>query len=205
MFNHWKSDTAFDLAKAPADNAYTPAGTRVHASSPEATPVSARTNPQEPSVINAWLTIRGDLEGDGEMLVKGRVHGNVRCKMLIIDTGALVEGGITAEDVIVRGAARGTIRTKRIRLEKTAAVDCEIHHDSFAAEEGARIKGTMHTNDDSTSALPAHAPKVSLKPSAQPEKAAICAPSNETPEAKVSSSLYQMLDVARSGNRSATG
>lgn len=95
------------------------------------------------SIINEWLTMRGDLESEQDILVKGRVHGNIQCKLLIIDADAFVEGGITAEEVIVRGKTKGTIKAKRVRLEKTAHVDSEISHESFSAEEGARITGAL--------------------------------------------------------------
>jgi cytoskeletal protein CcmA (bactofilin family) len=67
----------------------------------------------------------------------------VQCKLLIIDTDAFVEGGIVADEVVVRGKTKGTIKAKRVKLEKTAHVDSEISHESFSAEEGARITGAL--------------------------------------------------------------
>lgn len=157
------------------------------------------------SVINEWLKMKGDLEGDGDILVKGTVHGNIRCKMLIVDLGAHVEGGIEADDVVIRGTARGVIRTKRIRLEKSALVDAEIYHESFSAEEGARVKGMMHTQEAASSATSySPRPSAAVQPKEQEPKglaAALKAAANgkpsSSPEAKVSSALYDMLDVAR--------
>lgn len=96
------------------------------------------------SIINEFLVMKGDLESEADILVKGKVHGNIKCKMLIIDAGALVEGGVEADEVVVRGAAKGVLRAKRVRFEKTADVDSEIYHQSFAAEEGAKIRGALH-------------------------------------------------------------
>ena len=133
------------------------------------------------SIINEWLTMKGDLESEGDILVKGRVHGNIRCKMLIVDPGAVIEGGIVADEVMIRGTTRGTVRAKRVRLEKTANVDSEIFHDVFSAEEGARIKGALRANDES-------AERTAQK---------IIQNTIESPEKKVSSALFQMLDGAR--------
>lgn len=210
MFSTWKTEpAAFDLSPIP--QAEPTAGTRptVIASSAASglKPAAAAAASEAFSVINEWLNMRGDLEGDGGILVKGKVHGNIRCKMLIVDTGALVEGGIEADDVVIRGEARGMIRTQRIRLEKTAMVDCEIYHDSFCAEEGARVKGMMHANDGaaaSAAASPARKPlqnSASASPAGSAPSAAPKTPQAQSPEAKVSSALYQMLDVARSGAR----
>lgn len=192
---------------------------------PQAQPASAAITPVRPvtagtvmsgagketfSVINEWLKMKGDLEGDGDILVKGTVHGNIRCKMLIVDASAQVDGGIEADDVVIRGIVRGVIRTKRIRLEKSALVDAEIYHESFSAEEGARVKGMMHTQEPA-STIASSSVTYSPKPSAaaQPKdhepkglaaalKAAATSKAPATPEAKVSSALYDMLDVARS-------
>jgi cytoskeletal protein CcmA (bactofilin family) len=92
--------------------------------------------------------MKGDLESDGDIHVKGRVVGNIRCKLLIIEVDALVEGGVNAEEVVVRGHAKGTVRADRVRLEKTAEVDREIFQRTFSAEEGARIKGSLRSIDE---------------------------------------------------------
>lgn len=212
MFSTWKTDTtSFDTAS------------REHASRPiQSEPVSSPTQIHPAtsgtvmaahgkdgfSVINEWLKMRGDLEGEGDILVKGEVYGNIRCKMLIVDHGALVEGGIEADDVVVRGSARGIIRTKRIRLEKTAMVDCEIYHQSFSAEEGARVKGMMHAYEGAApaSAHPAPAPVVrEAEPRALGAALKAAAVSHGkpagTPEARVSSALYDMLDAPRASMR----
>ncbi len=92
--------------------------------------------------------MKGELESEGDILVKGRIIGNVRCKLLIIEVDALVEGGVEAEEVVVRGNTKGTLQADRVRLEKTANVDSEIYHRSFSAEEGARIKGSLRSKDE---------------------------------------------------------
>lgn len=204
MFSTWKTDTtSFDPAPRSQPQPEPSATTPIRPAT--AGTVMAGHGKDTFSVINEWLKMKGDLEGEGDILVKGTVQGNIRCKMLIVDTGALVEGGIEADDVIIRGTARGTIRTKRIRLEKTALVDAEIYHESFSAEEGARVKGMMHTHEASSAT--SYAPKPSTPAHVKPDEAkglgaALKAAASHhkasvSPEAKVSSALYDMLDVAR--------
>jgi cytoskeletal protein CcmA (bactofilin family) len=60
----------------------------------------------------------------------------------------LVEGGINAEDVVIRGRTKGVIDANRVKLEKSANVDSEICHSTFSAEEGARIKGSLKLRDE---------------------------------------------------------
>jgi len=117
------------------------------------------------SILNEWLTMRGDLESTGDILVKGKIHGNIQCKLLIVDTQAQVEGGIEAEEVVVRGATRGTIRAKSVRVEKTGNVDSEMYQESFSSEEGARIRGVLRNYDELDSHD--HLPKIKLGETSQ--------------------------------------
>jgi len=103
---------------------------------------------QSKSVIDEWLTMRGDLESEGDILVKGKVIGNVQCKMLILDEDAVVEGGIIADEVVIRGTTKGgTVQAKRVLLQSTARVLSEIVHEKFSAEEGAYIEGALRRLD----------------------------------------------------------
>lgn len=99
---------------------------------------------QNYSIINEWLTMRGDLESSGDILIKGKVLGNIRCKMLIIDKDAHVEGRIDTEEVVIRGATRGLIHSNIVRIENTARVNSEIYHVTFSTEEGARVRGSLY-------------------------------------------------------------
>jgi cytoskeletal protein CcmA (bactofilin family) len=110
--------------------------------------VSTRSREANYSIINEWLKMKGDLESEGDILIKGKVHGNIKCNLLIIDVDAMVEGGITADEVVIRGQTKGVINATKVRLEKTALVDSEICHNVFSAEEGARIRGALHFNEN---------------------------------------------------------
>jgi cytoskeletal protein CcmA (bactofilin family) len=131
------------------------------------------------SIINEWLTMRGDLESEGDLLVKGKVHGNIICKLLVVDIGAVIKGTIKAHEVVIRGATRGLIQAHRVRIEKTARVESEIYQDTIAIEEGARFKGALAALEEYVSGN---------VPGAIPEPI----------ERAVTASLYQLLDQARS-------
>lgn len=121
--------------------------------SPSSSPFSISTaaaDSRDPvhSIVDKHLTMRGDLESDGDIMVRGKVLGNIKCKLLIVDAEAQVDGGIEADEVVIRGKAKGKVQAERVRLEKTAVIDCEIAHRSFSAEEGARIKGSLRFLED---------------------------------------------------------
>ena len=148
MFNNKKTDADASLATLSDNTNNETVDRRISEISIDMTKPSSSAGPNSNSIIDEWLTMRGDLESEGDILVKGRIYGNVTCKLLIIDEKASVEGGVVAEEAVVRGATTGTIRANRVRLEGTARVDSEIFHRSFSVEEGARIEGALHYQND---------------------------------------------------------
>ena len=114
------------------------------------TPAYGSQKDDEHSIVGGRLTMRGDLESDGDILIRGKVIGNIKCNMLIVDVGASIEGGIDVAEVVVRGSTKGTIVANRVRLEKTAVVERDIEHTTFSAEEGAKIKGALRFKDETS-------------------------------------------------------
>ncbi len=100
------------------------------------------------SVIDAWLMITGNLQSEGEVQVDGQIHGDIRCAHLTVGRDALVDGNITAEEVVVRGKVTGVIRANRVILQDSAHVDSEIFHKKLSIEEGACFEGMSRRVDD---------------------------------------------------------
>jgi cytoskeletal protein CcmA (bactofilin family) len=92
-------------------------------------------------VIDVWLTITGNLESQGDVRVEGQIAGDIRCANLVIGRDATVSGDIVAEEAIVRGRVRGTIRANRVILQDTACVESAIYHKVLSIFEGATFEG----------------------------------------------------------------
>jgi cytoskeletal protein CcmA (bactofilin family) len=113
------------------------------------------------SVIDAWLNITGNLQSEGEVQVDGRIKGDIRCAHLTVGKDAIVDGNITAEEVVVRGRVSGVIRANRVILQDTAHVESEILHKRLSIEEGAEFDGMSRRCDDPMNIeLPAARPKL---------------------------------------------
>lgn len=117
-------------------------------STPAPAPRKAAGSASTRSVIDSWLTIRGDLESEGEVQVDGKVNGDIRCAHLVVGKDAIIVGNITAEEVIVRGKVNGTIRALSVTLQDTAVVQSEIFHKSLAVEQGACFDGHSRRRND---------------------------------------------------------
>lgn len=155
MLNSWKTDGAkpesSEHVAAPAPEAAAPVSAPAKPASAGieiSVPKSEEPKTVGNSTIDACLTMRGDLESDADILVKGKVFGNVTCNLLIVDAGANIEGGITAKEVVIRGKVNGIIKAEKVRLDKTAEVESDIYQNVFIAEEGAQILGTLKSLKD---------------------------------------------------------
>jgi cytoskeletal protein CcmA (bactofilin family) len=108
------------------------------------------------SVVDAWLTITGNLESQGDVRVEGQIAGDIRCANLVVGRDAMVTGDIVAEEAIVRGKVKGTIRANRVILQDTACVESAIYHKVLSVDEGATFDGTSchrqqpHQEDEAT-------------------------------------------------------
>jgi cytoskeletal protein CcmA (bactofilin family) len=100
------------------------------------------------SLIDAWLTITGNLQSEGEVQVDGQVEGDIRCAHLVVGKDATITGNIVAEEVVVRGKVTGTIRANRVILQDSARVDSQIFHKKLAIEEGAVFDGQSRLRDE---------------------------------------------------------
>ena len=96
------------------------------------------------SVIDAWLTMKGNLESEGDIQVDGKVQGHIRCMQLIVGKDATIDGDVVAAEVVVRGRVKGVIRANRVKLQETACVDSEIFFEkSLGIEDGASFEGQI--------------------------------------------------------------
>ncbi|MET0195209.1 MAG: polymer-forming cytoskeletal protein, partial [Hyphomicrobiaceae bacterium] len=86
------------------------------------------------SVIDPWLRITGNLEGEAELQIDGHIRGDIRCTKLVISKGATVDGNVTADEVIIRGRVIGVVRGNRVVLQEGAYVENEICYKRLCIE-----------------------------------------------------------------------
>lgn len=93
------------------------------------------------TVIDAWLTISGNLHGEGDVQIDGKICGNIHCTHLVIGRDSTITGDIVADEAVVRGRIKGTIRANRVVLQDTARVEGDIFYKTLAIDEGASFEG----------------------------------------------------------------
>jgi cytoskeletal protein CcmA (bactofilin family) len=99
------------------------------------------------SIIDASLTIVGDLHTPGNVHLDGRVCGNVSCAQLIVGRDAAIAGGITAREAVIRGTVTGTIRAPVVILQESARVESDVVYTVLAIDDGATFEGFARRSD----------------------------------------------------------
>ncbi len=108
----------------------------------EVKPVAQATPAKKtPSLFSADLKLEGSITGGSEVQIDGAITGDVRVERVTIGEGGLVEGGVFAEAVEVRGRVSGSITAKQVRLYSASHVEGDITHEQLAIETGAFFQG----------------------------------------------------------------
>jgi cytoskeletal protein CcmA (bactofilin family) len=97
------------------------------------------------SVLDAQLTVRGDIDTEGTLRVDGRLDGSIRrADIVVIGEGATVVGDISAREVIVGGSVQGNVTaTTRIELQPSAVVTGDIDAGAIMIQEGCVVQGRL--------------------------------------------------------------
>jgi cytoskeletal protein CcmA (bactofilin family) len=107
------------------------------------------------SLVASDMTLEGDITGGSEIVVEGVIKGDVRVEHVTVGDGGVVEGGIHAEAVEVRGKVVGSITAKQVRLYGACHVDGDITHEQLAMETGAFFQGrSLRLQRPATAAAP---------------------------------------------------
>ena len=94
-----------------------------------------------PSIIGGDVQLKGNLRTTGEVQFDGRIEGDLHCGALTIGESAEVTGGVVANTVVIHGTLMGTVRAKRVQLERTSKVIGDVWHEDLSIESGAHIEG----------------------------------------------------------------
>ncbi|HEY0971667.1 MAG TPA: polymer-forming cytoskeletal protein [Gemmatimonadales bacterium] len=97
------------------------------------------------SVLDAQLTVVGDLETEGTLRIDGTLRGSIRsADLVILGAEARVEGDVTAREVIVAGAVLGNIEAaERTEVQASAVVTGDINTGAVLIHEGGAVRGRL--------------------------------------------------------------
>jgi len=128
---------------------YRPAPRSEGTSSRVDSPSPARSG-SERATIGPSITIRGEVTGDEDLLIQGRVDGSVDLKQNTVTVGreGKVKAGISARVVTVEGKVEGNlIAEEQVILRSSARVEGDIAAPRVTLEDGASFRGGVDMGD----------------------------------------------------------
>ena len=98
-----------------------------------------------PAVIGHGITVKGDLTGDGDMVVDGRIEGRVHLRAeLVVEATGSIEADVAVRALVVRGKVNGNIDAEEhVELDASAVVSGDIRAPSIVIRDGAVVRGRI--------------------------------------------------------------
>jgi cytoskeletal protein CcmA (bactofilin family) len=97
------------------------------------------------NIIGKGIIIRGSLSGGGDLVIEGRVEGQISLKNhLTIEGTGKVEADIRADELTINGEASGNIDAlTRVAINTSARVNGDVKAPRVVIEDGAVFNGTI--------------------------------------------------------------
>jgi cytoskeletal protein CcmA (bactofilin family) len=108
--------------------------------------VNTPANSGRAAVIGPGIHINGDISGDENLLVEGKVDGKIRLKAHQVDIGqgGQVNADITAKVIKIAGEVRGDITgSEKVVISSSGNVHGNIVAPRMTLEDGAIFKGSI--------------------------------------------------------------
>jgi len=100
----------------------------------------------ERAIIGPSITIKGELSGDEDLVIEGRVEGKVDLKQhkIIVGKKGVVRADMQAKTISVEGEVHGTLSgEEQVVLCKSSTVRGDIIAPRVTLEDGAKFKGSI--------------------------------------------------------------
>ena len=123
--------------------------------------------------IGKSITINGDLTGEEDLVIEGKVEGKVTLPNSVLTIGAngTIKAEVSAKSVVVIGRVSGNVRgTERVEIQATGIVEGDVIAPRLVVAEGAVVNGSIQMTSKPASAS-AHAPSAPGTPG-EPRRAA---------------------------------
>ena len=99
-------------------------------------------------IIGEGVRLNGKIDAPGSVLVNGTVDGDVAAQDTRSGNSGRVNGSLTAQNIDLAGSAGQAIAAvKHLVIRASANVTGNIKYQTLEIESGARIEGTLESND----------------------------------------------------------
>jgi cytoskeletal protein CcmA (bactofilin family) len=112
------------------------------------------------SVIGTEMQIKGNIKCSGNLVIKGKVNGNIECEHINLASEGNLKGNIKSMQSVIGGNFEGDVFADSLAIESTASIKGNLYYNSLRAQPGAKLdvelfmglekKGKTNNKEDST-------------------------------------------------------
>ena len=101
------------------------------------------------TLIAQGTRVHGDMNFQEGLRVDGEVHGAISAasgsgSLLVISEGAVAEGGLKADHVIINGTVKGPVEARELlELQPKARIEGDVQYVALEMHQGATISGQL--------------------------------------------------------------
>jgi cytoskeletal protein CcmA (bactofilin family) len=102
--------------------------------------------PAPSAVIGPSIIVRGEVSGDEDLLVRGRVEGSINLpkRRVVVGADGRVQANVHAAHIEVHGTVEGDIRgDEHVAVSATGDVTGNISAPRVSLEDGGRFRGAI--------------------------------------------------------------
>jgi cytoskeletal protein CcmA (bactofilin family) len=99
-----------------------------------------------PGLIGKAIRIKGELHGEEDLVIEGRVEGTIALKKnhLILERSAVITAHVEVENITIKGTMNGnTVASSKVELTSDAKVNGDIKAPRVVLAEGAKFRGAV--------------------------------------------------------------
>ncbi len=121
--------------------------------------MDASASPSKITAIGNNSTFTGNITFTGILKISGTVKGNIESNedadaQIVLDQNGLVEGDITAPNVLIRGEVNGNVHSSsQVEIDVSALVTGNVYYDVLEMHGGSTVNGSLIRNMGKTAGL----------------------------------------------------
>ena len=92
------------------------------------------------SVIGTEMQISGNIKCNGNLVLKGKVKGNIECENMSISAEGNLKGNIKAFQCIIGGNFEGDVFADSLAIESDASIKGNMYYNNLRAQPGAKLE-----------------------------------------------------------------
>ncbi len=100
------------------------------------------------SLIGGDVSITGNLVATVDLHVDGHIEGDISCASLVQGPDSRIKGHVTAKTARLAGLVDGSITADELIVESSARITGDVRYERITIEAGSRVDGRFSHKDN---------------------------------------------------------